>query len=93
MVDEVHTKYVDRPLCANIFHLHDIRTEGGALYCTYKLRSRLLVAAGGSLRFGCQHPPPRRSKQGTPFQDSHRQRENTRSKYTCKKDSKSSVYI
>ena len=29
--------------------------EGGAL-C--KLRSRLVVAAGGSRRFGCQHPAP-----------------------------------
>ena len=39
--------------------------EGGAL-C--KLRSRLLVAGGGSLRFGCQHPAPRRIRsRGHPF--------------------------
>ena len=33
-----------------------------------KLRSRLLVAAGGSLRFGCQHPAPRHIRsRGHPF--------------------------
>ena len=30
--------------------------------------SRLLVAGGGSLRFGCQHPAPRRIRsRGHPF--------------------------
>lgn len=32
------------------------------------VRSRLLVAAGGSLRFGCQHPAPRKiPRRGRPF--------------------------
>ena len=67
MVDEVIivvftlnicTKYVDWSLYATVFFpLYDRRIESGPL-C--KLRSRLLVAAGGSLRFGYQHPAPRR---------------------------------
>ena len=49
-----------------MFPLYDERSlEGGAL-C--KLRSRLLAAAGGNLRFGCQHPAPRRIRsRGHPF--------------------------
>ena len=50
MVDEVHTKYVERPPCVTIFLLHDRIIDGGAL-C--KPRSRLLVAPAGRVRFGC----------------------------------------
>ena len=65
MVDEVHTKYVDWPLCVALFPLYDKSIEGGAL-C--KLGVRLLVAAGGSLRFGCQHPAPQHIRsRGHPF--------------------------
>ena len=61
MVDGVHTEYVDWPLCVTSFPLYGRSIEGVAL-C--KLRSRLLVSAGGSLRFGCQHPAPRRTRAG-----------------------------
>ena len=57
-----HMKYAHKicglaTLCFYFFPSYDRSIEGGPL-C--KLRSRLLVAAGGSLRFGCQHPAPRR---------------------------------
>ena len=65
MVDEVHTKYVDWPLCVALFPLYDKSIEGGAL-C--KLGVRLRVAAGGSLRFDYQHPAPQRIRlMGHPF--------------------------
>ena len=64
MVDEVHTNYVDSPLLCYYIALHDRSIEGGAL-C--KLRCRLM-AAGGSLRFVCQHPTPQRIRsRGRPF--------------------------
>ena len=48
-----------------IFSLHDRSIEGRS-FC--KLRSRLLVAAGGGLCFDCQHPTPRRIRSmGQPF--------------------------
>ena len=59
MLDEVHTKILGG---SAIFWYYfsfvcDESIEGGAI-C--KLRSRLLVTAGGSLRFDCQHPATRR---------------------------------
>ena len=61
MVDEVYTqKYVDWPLCVKCpFFLCMIGASKVDHSATY-LRRRLLLAAGGSLRFGCQHPAPRR---------------------------------
>ena len=48
-----------------IFHLHGRSINGGSL-C--KLRNRLVVAVGASLRFGCQDPAPRRIlSRGHPF--------------------------
>ena len=81
----IRTKHVDRPLWMTIFffRLYDRSIEAEAL-C--KLRNRLLVAAGGSLRFGCQHHAPHRIRSRGHFQDSRRQQENTRSKYTCRKN-------
>ena len=63
------TKFVDWPLGATIFVIYtskyDRSIEGGPL-C--QLRCRLVVAAGGSLRFGCQHPaPPGIRSRGHPF--------------------------
>ena len=61
MVDEVCTQN----MWIGHFPLHDRNIEGGTLY---KLRSQLLVADGGSLRFGCQHPAPQRIRsRGFPF--------------------------
>ena len=44
----------------NSFNLYHTSIEGGTLCKPSINSSRLLVAAGGSLRFGCQHPAPRR---------------------------------
>ena len=52
------TPKVDWPLCVTICDLYNRSIEGGALF--FQLRSWLMVAAGGSLHFGCQHPVPRR---------------------------------
>ena len=62
----IYTKYVDWPLlCYYFFPLHDRSVDDGPL-C--KFRSRLLVAAGGSLRFGGQHSAPQRFRsRGHPF--------------------------
>ena len=79
---QVHTKYVDWPLCVTIFPLCDRSIEGGAL-C--KLRIRLLVATIST----SVH-----SKQGAPFQNSRRQQENTYSfeeSMQNERDSKPSV--
>ena len=60
MVDEVYTKYVDWPLCVTIFFLRMIEEALKVEHSASYVSNRLLVAAGGSLRFGCQHPEPRR---------------------------------
>ena len=68
-----HIKYIDK-ICGlaalryYFFPLYDRSIEGVPI-C--KLRNRLLVATGGSLRFGCQDSA--HSKQGALFQNSRRQ--------------------
>ena len=55
----MHTKYVDWPFCVTIYPLikEASKVEHSASYVPGSL---LLEAAGGSLGFGCQHPPRRR---------------------------------
>ena len=62
----IRTKCVDWPFCVSIFFICMIASKMDHS----ALRSRLLVAAGGSVRFGCQHSA--HSKQGAPFQSRRR---------------------
>ena len=72
--------WIDHLLCVPIFRSYDGSIEGGA-FCA--LRSRLLVAAGGSLRFGCRSPAPRRIR-GHPFRIAAvNTKKNVRSTCTC----------
>ena len=62
-------------LPGSIFPSYDKSTEGGALCNLRSSSSRFLMAAGGSLRVGCQHPTPLGEfEAGGPFQNSRRQK-------------------
>ena len=89
-----HTKYLDWPFCDTIFPLYDKRSiEGGS----YQVRTRYEVGCWWLLAvvFVSAATTPctsAHSKHGAAFQNtSRRQRENIRSKHTCKNDSKPSV--
>ena len=61
----VHTKYVDWPLCVTVFPLYDRSIEGGPL-C--KLRTVVGCRWLQALCFGCQHPAPWRIRsKGHPY--------------------------
>ena len=78
--------WVGRFVINTTFPLHDRAPKVGHS-ASYVPGSRLLVAAGGSLRFGCQRPTPRciRSS-GHPFRIAI-----NKEKYTYRQDSKRSV--